>query len=455
MPEPVQGSPRTPWWRRRSTIIAAVALLLVLLLGIGLTIWLTRPDPPADRGPFEQAIASVAAQKGVRFRSETSPAPESPAAGPSSTGDDEGGSKTGGGTTPTKPTGGGGSGVEVTSSSTGEVRATVTAGGMTVEMAKVGERDYTKVDLGSLAESLPSSAAGSLPGASALDGKWFTDGEESTLADAFPPPQEWARSLRAGVDAVETLPAEQELRTSVDGTPALWLDTPAGKIYITDTAPYRLLKVVPPKNALPKVPDLPGLPSAGGTSAASPLDPSQLSVAPITNEEMRAFYDRMITTTQQLKNASNTGLRLSLQGSGVLKCGTSGCTATEKVTGKLSAGNQVKITGGQVSATMNVTFVVGGATGGSCTTTGALKVSGDSVSGSLSCRSAPAGAVFSRQQSAAKSRAQAQSRAAGGIPIPYSVQSTASASVAANALAQGEITAEVDKLKQARAAVPQ
>jgi hypothetical protein len=246
---------------------------------------------------------------------------------------------------------------------------------------------------------------------------------------------------------------------TVDGTEAQALETPAGQLVITRKEPYRVLRLEPPSGFVPGAAPSRSVDPASYTTtrtaaegdsgqSAGPFDGADtlaLDVEPVTEADAPAMYDTLEEQARELSKAGDSGISLSLNGSGTVRCSSGGCTATGNFSGQITGDAKSRLVGGQVTATMTATFSIDGQSGGSCTSAaGTFPVSGSSVSGSLTCSSAGAGATFASVESRKKAEARARSRASGGRPVQYSIPLSANSSISARALA----TVEVKKLIQ-------
>ncbi|GAB3721859.1 hypothetical protein GCM10027598_36000 [Amycolatopsis oliviviridis] len=198
---------------------------------------------------------------------------------------------------------------------------------------------------------------------------------------------------------------------------------------------------------MPSVPRVPTIPDAG----SRPPMPSgaglgESDVDALTPEETVAVYEDLMSNTKKLSGAVDTGVRFDMDGAATVACSGAGCTVTANVSSSASANSGGKVTG-QVNASMTANVTIGGRAAGSCRNTATLPLNG---TGSISCVNSGAGGVFSAVEAEKKADAEAQSRASGGVPVQYRIESIAAVSVTAEAIGQVEITRLVDELSERR-----
>ncbi|WP_228688336.1 type I-U CRISPR-associated protein Cas7 [Amycolatopsis keratiniphila] len=394
VPQPVPAPPaRKPRW----PLFAGIAGLVVVLLA-GLTTWLLWPSN-AGREPFEQALAGLSSAPAVR--NSTSAV-------------------------------GGMMETDVKTTAYGETSGTMSFQGKKIEILVVGGKVFFKAP------------EGLLPGASAdsaeeLKDRWITGEDElfGPVLQQFESPEKLANRLREALERADEITEGQNVRD----VPALKASTPAGDLYVSKEAPHRLLRYsVKMPGGMPPLPGAgsqPQLPSGAGLGDSD--------VDALSPQETDAVYEELTSNTKKLTGAVNTGVRFDMDGAATVACSASGCTVTANVTSSASASGG-KVTG-QVNATMTANVTIGGRSAGSCRNTATLPMNG---SGSISCVNGGAGGVFSAVEAEKKADAEARSRASGGVPVQYQIESIASVSVLAEAIGQVEITRLVDELGQRR-----
>ncbi|MFJ1840478.1 toxin C-terminal domain-containing protein [Streptomyces sp. NPDC088146] len=297
-------------------------------------------------------------------------------------------------------------------------------------------------------------------------GRWTigTPGESYVLDPVlaqFLPPTELAFKLWDALDELKTLPDpdDPDLRPpTVDGVPALRADTSAGSLVVARNKPYRVLRLEPydlsgrikdqlkqlQKGAEPSVPP---------QVTRGPLkdgDSEGMSLSPVSRDQAEAMYDTLEGYTERLDAAVDDGVDFTLDGSGDLKCGNSGCSVRQKFTGKLSTEARTRITGGNVTAVLSATVTIDGQYAGRCTSRrDNIPFSGSTLSGALSCSAPEAGPVFAQVDAEYKARAERQARASGGR-VTVRFYSRASTLIDATALAMGEADRLTEDVRQER-----
>ncbi|MFE0025025.1 polymorphic toxin-type HINT domain-containing protein [Amycolatopsis sp. NPDC059021] len=441
-PLPVPPAPRRG--RRKALVLGGIGLVVALVAG--LTTWLAWPSPEANRAPFEQALANLAAARGVHYTSEL-----------------------------------GGMKWDITTTAFGERFGTFGRPG-----SAAGDQDLLAVEGKVYTKSQRDKDKGPL-------GKWRTGEAGETglyrpMLDRFAPPYLLAARLSAALDDQRDLPSPDDADLpglDVAGVPALRADTTQGTLYVAKNAPYRVLRLVPAgEGRQPGLPGLTGPPSLprrssipdwpGGTSAPPvPSGPHTapaafrpaaqqgaagsggIDVSPVAADQADRMYDTLADNTQQLAGAVDASIDFSVAGNGTMNCGPGGCTVQASFTGTLSADAKTRITGGQVTATMTATVSINGRPAGGCASPpGVFPITGNTVAGQLSCADPEAGAVFTAVESQLKAQAQAESRASGGRPVPYTITGTGQAEVSAMAVAQAEVERLIGEQREERRAQP-
>ncbi|WP_201304922.1 hypothetical protein [Streptomyces sp. GS7] len=299
-------------------------------------------------------------------------------------------------------------------------------------------------------------------------GTWTTadPGSSHTLAPVlsrFLPPAELAVELWDAVDKLTTLPDPNDPHVpteKVHGVPALRADTSAGSLLVTKSKPYRVLRLEPYGPSGRLTGRLTALRSGAEASAmrrvtTGPLeagDSQGMDLSPVSGSRADAAYNALEADTRQLADAVDHGIDFTLNTTeGNVSCGSGGCTVDQSFTGELTSDARTRLTGGTVTATMRATVTIDGRDAGGCTSPqGTFPLTGDTVSGSLSCSDPGAGAVFAAVREKYKAQAEAESRASGGRPVPYRFPYVASPVVDAAALATGEVAKLVKQVQRER-----
>ncbi|WP_340684073.1 Hint domain-containing protein [Amycolatopsis coloradensis] len=413
VPQPVPAPPaRKPRW----LLFGGIAGLVLVLLA-GLTTWLLWPSK-AGREPFEQALAGLSSAPAVRNSTSTV---------------------------------GGMIKTDVKTTAYGETSGTLSFQGKKIDILVVGGKVYFKAPDGMLPGAMADAG-----GTDELKDRWMT-GEDALFGPAlqqFESPEKLAARLRAALDQADEIPGDQD--ETVRDVPALKASTPAGDLYVSKEAPHRLLRYsvkmpggIPSMPSLPRIPTLPSVAPRPAAEQQSPGGLGESDVDALSPEDTDAVYDDLMANARKLTSAVDTGVRFDVNGSATVSCGAGGCTVTANVSNSASANSGGKVTG-QVNATMTANVTIDGRPAGSCQSATTLPVNG---AGSVSCVNGAAGGVFASVEAQKKADAEARSRAAGGVPVQYQIQSIAAVSVLASAIGQVEVTRIVDDLGQRRDAV--
>ncbi|MFD7127346.1 MULTISPECIES: Hint domain-containing protein [Streptomyces] len=294
-----------------------------------------------------------------------------------------------------------------------------------------------------------------------VPGKWRVEQYDNSdipygkIAHKPSPPKlaaQLAKALGAFGDSPQPDAAKPRPLT-VDGTPALGIETSAGRLLITKREPHRVLRLEPytPSEMVDRyqqgeteIPRVTTGPLADGDSEG-------MELTPITGSAVDTMFDTLVKYADQLKDATDEGITFSLDSAGDLQCGSSGCTASTSFTGKVYGKAKKRIVDGQVTAVMTVTFTIGGKNAGRCTSKPVtLPVNGNRASGRLSCSNPGAGPVYTSVAAQYKAQAEAQSRASGGRTIRYTIPNRANTVIDARALAAVEVKQLVDQAQRER-----
>jgi hypothetical protein len=433
------------WWSRRTKVLVGLIVLMAIVAAGIVTIG--GSDGPG-RAAFDEALADLADAPGIRYRSPS---------------DDDALS------------------LDVSISGEGRGTGTMSVAGFDVELLVLGDESYVKPVLPDILRDRPE--------AEALD-RWIAadQGPLVTMLESLRSPSELADRLRAALDEASAVPSGDDV--SVGGTDALVADTAAGELYVSRRAPHRVLRYVPggvgegpslpsvepppsppdlswpsstlglrgassrppqtpdtttppsteasPGPSMPSIPEVPGLPgpSVPEIPGMPPLSAGEIGLGevdldPISPEDLFDLLDDLDDSTQELSTAVNPSIQLTLNGSASVNCSAGGCTVTATVTGSVVPGADTRVISSQVTGQMTATLVIDGQSAPGCAS-GPVNL--PNASGSLSCTSPGAGAVFSAAM--ARRRAQVRARGGGVAVVNY----TAQAYVQALAVAQAEVT---------------
>ncbi|MCK2240646.1 MULTISPECIES: polymorphic toxin-type HINT domain-containing protein [unclassified Crossiella] len=408
--------------RRRMFLFGGTGLVLALVAG--LTVWLAWPTPPRDRSAFEQAVAALAEARGVRYTDTTI---------------------------------------------TGQKRD-ITTTEFGAQFGVTGHAGLENLDQGVLTVDDKVYTKFKNNTDSKL-GKWTADqaGREQMstgLIDEFPSPADLADRLSGALAELPDLPstADPDLPAlTIAGAPALRAETSLGSLYVTRTAPHRVLRLEPQGmlspsrldelRSLPALPSMPVLPSLK-TSPASESRGMDLSL--IEDSQAAQMYDTLTGHTQQLADAVDGGINFSLTTSAQFDCSAAGCTVQASFTGTVSSKARTRLaSGGQVTARMTVTNVTidGRPAGGCVSSPVTISITGDVATGQLSCVDVEAGPVFAAVSAAKKAKAQQQANAT-GRDVTLRFSSRGQVEIDAVAISPADVTRILDDQKRQRNAEP-
>ncbi|MDH6130207.1 serine/threonine-protein kinase [Kitasatospora sp. GP82] len=342
--------------KRRRTWLAAVAGVVVLAVVAVLLVLDDGGSKPVVREPFVEALAALAKAPGVRYHDQQVNFEY----------------------------------FDVTMTSSGErfgsVGSTPDASGKSDEaFLTVGGRDYTNF------KNDPTTS-----------GWIYTPGDdEKNFAPAlkdYQTPAQLAAALTKALDQKQKprLPVVGDASaksTSVDGTPAWKADTVDGYVYVTQNSPYRLLRWEPPGvetllNATPKS----QLPRS--VEARTPLSNSRgMDVTPIADAAQP--YGTVIQDTKDLANAT-TGASVQIletDDAGKVNCGHSGCHVEVDFTGPVYNATSADYALTDVYIDMSVASItIAGQEVGGCTSgPQPFQLTGDTLTGKLTCDNPQAG----------------------------------------------------------------
>ena len=350
---------------------------------------------------------------------------------------------------------------------TAESEITVTAGGSQFgttsssrygtgqDVLRIGGRTFTRRQVGRAPEQ---GAAGK----KAPPGEWTTGPDagspltEEALARSVTPAK-LAAVLGKALDDLERSPqpvnepkpssTSGRRQLNVNGTPALGVDTSAGRLLVTKERPHRVLRLeaYDPRDELAATRDrlkrgeAPAAPRRVTTGPLASGGTGGIDLTPIAADAAGEMFDTLVEYADQLKNATARGITFTLTGKGTLKCGRSGCTATRNFIGRLSSVDRdQRVTKGRVTAVMSATFSIDGRPAGRCTSPRrTFTVRGDTASGTLRCFNPRAGRVYSSVLARHKALARIQARLC-RCPVPYSFPLRADTVIKALALASVE-----------------
>ncbi|MFG3498721.1 hypothetical protein [Streptomyces sp. NPDC047928] len=311
-------------------------------------------------------------------------------------------------------------------------------------------------------------------GAKASPSEWtvgLDDGSElldEALARTIAPSKLAAVLAKALDDLEKSPPAGNGSQTSstsgrqqlsVNGTPALGIDTSAGRLLVTKRKPHRVLRLegYDLRESLSDMRDrlengeVPAAPRRVTTGPLASGDGEGMDLTPVLADAADKMLDTLVAYADQLKDATDRGVTFTLDGAGGMNCGPSGCTATQNFTGAVSSiARRERVTKGEVTAVLSATFTIDGKPAGRCTSPQRVfPVRGTKVSGTLKCSNPGAGPLYSSVAARYKAQAQADARAC-GCTVRYSIPLRANTLIDARALAAVEVQKLVDRAERER-----
>ncbi|WP_404868215.1 hypothetical protein ACI1MP_08430 [Kitasatospora griseola] len=224
--------------------------------------------------------------------------------------------------------------------------------------------------------------------------------EEMSLYEA---PADLAKRFSQALADRPRLPAaENPQTTDVNGVPALRADTTAGFLYVSRDAPYRVLRWEPP-SAMKFQPLVDGKLTRAAEARSPMLDTTSMDLALVAPGATGAMYDALEKSTKDLTTATYGTLNFSSShgADSSVNCDASGCHVKEVVTAEILKDDAIVRRLSHVNVQLTVgSLTIDGRAAGSCTSgPQPLPVTGDTVSGTLTCDD-PAGAAVYQQVSA-------------------------------------------------------
>ncbi|MFF4952035.1 hypothetical protein ACWC2K_22975 [Streptomyces chattanoogensis] len=406
----------------------------------------TAPQRTRNQAPFDQALARLAAARGLRY----------------------------------KETANGITRRDITVTPSGTLLGSTGDGGAEAEadVLRIGGKTFTRPrqapDDETPDDETPEDEApdGEAPDGQQQDpdapGRWTIDRGGSGIGPVlarFLPPAELALRLSDALDRVRDLPDPDDPdlpSVRVHGVPALRADTPAGRLFVTRNKPYRVLRLEPygPSGRPGQLSRLErrhkgATPSAVPWVATNSLvnDGSQgMDLSPVSGGRADAMYDSLEAAAKQLAHAVDSGIDFTPStNDGNVSCGSGGCTVSQDFTGALTSDAKAHLTGGTVTAVMRATVTIDGQDAGGCTSPrSTFPLTGNTVSGTLTCSVPGAGAVYAAVDARYRAQAEAESQASGEPPVPYRILYAAHPVVSAAALSTGEADKLVKRVQRER-----
>ncbi|NUR02187.1 MAG: serine/threonine protein kinase [Streptomyces sp.] len=356
------GAAGRPWWKRRRTqlaaagIVAVVAVVLVLVLNGG-------GGKQEVRKPFDQALAALAKAPGVRYQDHDR--------------------------------------------ITGYYDVTVTATG-----ERFGYQGETADFSGKVDQALVT-----VGGQDFLSFKndpvtkgWAYDpgGDEKNMGPmlkTYVTPGKLAAELTRALSQRPRLPDAGDKKAAavtVNGTPAWQADTVDGYLYVTQSAPYRVLRWEPPNTATVQkvLKGNPTAPQPRSLEAHTPLSDSLgMDLTPIT--DTTRVYGTVIEDTRSLTTAEVGASVQIIEKSGGgsnVRCSHEGCRVNEVFSGPVFNATSKVYALSKVYIELKVgSITTGGEQVGGCSSgRQPYPLAGHTLAGKLTCNNAQAGATFDK-----------------------------------------------------------
>ncbi|WP_435597257.1 restriction endonuclease fold toxin [Streptomyces anulatus] len=274
---------------------------------------------------------------------------------------------------------------------------------------------------------------------------------DRALADPDNPPQR--------VNGPKASSTSGQRPLSVNGTPALGIDTSAGRLLVTEEKPHRVLRLeaYDLRDGLADLRDRiedGEEPTAPRTVTTGPLasgDAEGMDLTPVLADAADKMFDTLVEYADQLEAATDRGITFTLDGAGEMDCSPDGCSATQNFTGEVtSIARRERVTKGEVTAVMSATFTIDGKPAGECTSPQrTFPVRGNSVSGTLKCSNPGAGPLYASVAARVQAQAQADADRCGcKVRLTYPLR--ANTLIDARALAKVEARKLADRAKSER-----
>lgn len=438
----VSGLLRARPGRRRAVVLSGLAVLVLALIGGLLSLTSSSSDSKEtqaahrDLGPFREAVDDLATAPGLRYK-------------------------------------------DTSSFGITDNEISVTASGSQFGSTSSGRNDHGRDVLRIGGKTFmrwqhdPAPEEDVKEGAKAPPSEWIVgldDGSElvdEALARTVAPPKLAAVLDKALTDLEKSPPAKGSgLSTSsgqrpsnVNGTPALGVDTSAGRLLVTKAAPHRVLRLEA-YDLREGISDMREqiekgeVPEARPRVTTGPLasgDGEGMDLTPILADAADKMFDTLVEYADQLKDATDRGISFTLDGAGEMDCSSSGCTATQNFTGSVSSiARKERVTKGEVTAVMSATFSIDGKPAGQCTSPQrTFPVRGNNVSGTLKCSNPGAGPLYASVAARVQAQAQADADRCGcKVRLTYPLR--ANTLIDARALAKVEARKLADHARRER-----
>ncbi|MFJ9186455.1 HNH/endonuclease VII fold putative polymorphic toxin [Streptomyces anulatus] len=339
------------------------------------------------------------------------------------------------------------------------------------DVLRIGGKKFTRWQVDPAPRNRPAAGEKAPPSEWSVgldDGSTLTD---EALARTLPPPKLAAVLDKALADLEKSPPpaansskgsdTSGQHKLNVNGTPALGIDTSAGRLLVTKQKPHRALRLEP-YDLREDIADMRDQLENGETPTAprkvtiGPLaagDAEGMDLTPVLADAADKMFDTLVEYADQLENATDQGISFTLDNAGEMDCSPKGCTATQSFTGNVSSiARKERVTKGEVSAVMSATFSIDGKPAGECTSPQrTFPVRGNNVSGTLKCSNPGAGPLYASVAARVQAQAQADADRCGcKVRLTYPVR--ANTLIDARALAKVEAKKLADQAKAERTA---
>lgn len=352
-------------------VVAIIAGSLVMLLGwsavVSTALWAFWPRSQ-DLSAFDEAVAALATTAGVTASSVSSDGTTSMAA---------------------------------RVAATGEVLGRLTVAGVDYDVLDVGGQSYLRSRDGTFPGGPLATAEGEGDAAgfeaSLLADRWVAVRADQFTSSWQPPPSPGGLAYRLRVALADrgSVTVLDEAGPHVSGQPTRVALTAAGAVFISATAPHRVLRVDPsrvPEAGSSRGAGRTGLETAGvvravnrsgaaivaasgGTADESPpldevpmppgsLDGGPIDITELSPELVTELFDDVAAAVEQLPDAADNTLNLAFEGQATLDCGFGGCTYATAVRARVVGEREVRSARGTV--TLHASFSVEGAPAGTC-----------------------------------------------------------------------------------------
>ena len=427
------GPPRAPWMKRhRVQLVAALGLVIAVIAGVGVWRTTSQNGPQPNRLPFYLAVTSLLTEPVAHY-----------------SGSAEGGAAR----------------WDLEATNGGETLGTVTVAGQQISVMTVGGKTYVKPTPQMLA-GLPAGVS-----ASSVQGKWVTgdDSLSNLLPQALASPSVLGTALWKELGTATDFPKTGARTIPIGSDPALEVTTADGALYVSATAPYRVLRWVP------KNPTGTGTRATGASLTARHQGPAvaaawvrqtvsgdnasagsealpETDFPPVSSAEVDQTYGDLIAQTKTLTSAIDLGISFDFNQTGNLDCSDDSCTVTENVVTSTTSTSSATLSG-TATAVMTATVTVDGQAAGGCTQTQTLSVNG---SGTMSCPDPEVAPVIQQIKAEKQAQADEQAEATGqDVDIPYTLAFEADVQIEAMADVQAKVDQDVSSEEAAQRAADQ